>query len=161
MLSEPREGTFVQSSGGSGGGQWVHDTSVDRSALVHGPAGPGRHGPRREGRTRPDQDGWRLAAFHAKSGTDVRTDHWEVCPESDKLVSCLIGMIRLCLRPEPGAAEEEVRLTAGTAAVVPRGRWHRIKLDVPSTIITVALPRGTLLEERTEGASPVLFSAGT
>ncbi|MCP2342781.1 cupin [Actinomadura rupiterrae] len=109
----------------------------------------------------PDQDGWRLAAFHAKSGTDVRTDHWEVCPESDKLVSCLIGMIRLCLRPEPGAAEEEVRLTAGTAAVVPRGRWHRIKLDVPSTIITVALPRGTLLEERTEGASPVLFSAGT
>ncbi|NRQ31844.1 cupin [Nonomuraea sp. NN258] len=97
-----------------------------------------------------DQDGWRLTAFHAKSGADVHADHWEVHPEAEKMVSCLIGKIRLYLRPErPGQEEEEIRLTAGTATVVPRGRWHRIELDIPSTIMAVTLPRGSRLEERT------------
>ncbi len=101
--------------------------------------------------TDSDQDGWRLAAFHAKTGADVHADHWEVHPEAEKLVSCLIGMMRLYLRPErPGQQEEEIRLTAGTVAIVPRGRWHRIELDTPSNIMTITLPRGSRLEKRTE-----------
>jgi hypothetical protein len=59
----------------------------------------------REGRIRagrrtadPDQDGWRLTAFHAK--------------------------------------------------IVPRGRWHRIELDIPSNILAVTLPRGSRVERR-------------
>ncbi|MEU5989405.1 cupin [Spirillospora sp. NPDC047418] len=100
----------------------------------------------------PDEDGWRLTALHAKTGADVHADHWEVHPEADEVVSCLIGKIRLYLRPErAGRREEEIRLTAGTAAVVPRGRWHRIELDVPSTIMAVTLPRGSRLEKRAAG----------
>jgi hypothetical protein len=38
---------------------------------------------------------------------------------------------------------------AGTAAIVPRGRWHRIELDIPSNIMAVTLPRGSRLEKRT------------
>ncbi|GAA4104388.1 cupin [Actinomadura miaoliensis] len=98
-----------------------------------------------------DQDGWRLRAFHAKTDADVHAGHWEVHPEAEEVVSCLIGKIRLYLRPErPGQEEEEISLTAGTAAIVPRGRWHRIELDTPSTIMAVTLPRGSRLEERTE-----------
>ncbi|SDI19624.1 cupin [Nonomuraea jiangxiensis] len=97
------------------------------------------------------QDGWQLTAFHAKTAADVHADHWEVHPESEEIVSCLIGKIRLYLRPErPGQAEEEIRLIAGTAAIVPRGRWHRIELDIPSTIMVVTLPRGSRLEKRAE-----------
>ncbi|MEV4888703.1 cupin [Nonomuraea sp. NPDC055795] len=97
----------------------------------------------------PGQDGWRLTTFHAKTGADVHADHWEIHPEADELVSCLIGKIRLYLRPErPGRPEEEIRLIAGTAAVVPRGRWHRIELDIPSNIMAVTLPRGSRLEKR-------------
>ncbi|MBO2457625.1 cupin domain-containing protein [Actinomadura violacea] len=92
-------------------------------------------------------DGWQLTAFHAKTDADVHADRWEVHPEAEEVVSCLIGKIRLYLRPEePGQEEEEVRLTAGTAAIVPRGRWHRIALDVPSSIMAVTLPHGSRLE---------------
>jgi mannose-6-phosphate isomerase-like protein (cupin superfamily) len=98
-----------------------------------------------------DQDGWQLTALHAKTGADVHADHWEVHPEAEEIISCLVGKIRLYLRPErPGQQEEEIRLTAGTAAIVPRGRWHRIELDIPSTIMAVTLPRGSRLERRTE-----------
>lgn len=94
-----------------------------------------------------DQDGWQLQAFHAKPRADVQ---WEVHPEAEKVVSCLIGKIRLYLRAEgPGEEEEEIKLMAGTAAIVPRGRWHRIELDIPSNIMAVTLPRGSRLEERT------------
>ncbi|MEV4290452.1 cupin [Nonomuraea bangladeshensis] len=110
----------------------------------------------REGRIRagrrtadPDQDGWRLTAFHAKVGGDVHVGHWEVHPEAEEIVSCLVGKIRLYLRPEgPGQQEEEIRLTAGTAAIVPRGRWHRIEVDIPSNILAVTLPRGSRVERR-------------
>ncbi|MEV1001539.1 cupin [Nonomuraea sp. NPDC050202] len=101
------------------------------------------------------QDGWQLTAFHAKTGADVHADHWEVHPEAEEIISCLIGKIRLYLRPErPGQQEEEIRLTAGTAAIVPRGRWHRIELDIPSTIMAVTLPRGRRLEMRTGAWKP-------
>ncbi|GAA3446160.1 cupin [Planomonospora venezuelensis] len=111
-----------------------------------------RNGEIHAGRRAPDpgRDGWRLAAFHAKTDADVHADHWEVHPEAETVVSCLIGIIRLYLRPEPpGREEEEIRLVAGTAAIVPRGRWHRIELDTPSNILAVTLPRGSRLEKRT------------
>jgi mannose-6-phosphate isomerase-like protein (cupin superfamily) len=99
----------------------------------------------------PERDGWQLMAFHAKTSADVHADRWEVHPEAEEIVSCLIGTIRLYLRPErPGQAEEKIRLTAGTAAIVPRGRWHRIELVTPSNIMTVTLPRGSRLEKRSE-----------
>ncbi|MFB4300671.1 cupin [Actinomadura sp. NTSP31] len=94
-------------------------------------------------------DGWQVRTFHAKTGADVHADHWEVHPDAEEVVSCLIGMIRLYLRPEgPGQPEEEIRLMAGTAAIVPRGRWHRIELDTPSNIMVVTLPCGSRLEKR-------------
>ncbi|MQY04356.1 cupin domain-containing protein [Actinomadura macrotermitis] len=96
------------------------------------------------------RDGWRLTVVHAKTGADVHADHWEVHPDAEEVVSCLIGKFRLYLRPEQeGRPEEEIRLRAGTAAIVPRGRWHRIELDVPSSIMAVTLPHGGRLERRT------------
>ncbi|GAA2654902.1 cupin domain-containing protein [Streptomyces vastus] len=99
----------------------------------------------------PGRDGWQLMAFHVETDADVHAGHWEVHPEADEFVSCLSGGIRLCFRPErPGDKEEEVKLTAGTAVVVPRGRWHRIALDAPGDIMSVTLPRGSRLEKRAE-----------
>ncbi|MEU2514231.1 cupin domain-containing protein [Streptomyces syringium] len=99
----------------------------------------------------PGRDGWQLFAFHVENDADLHADHWEVHPDGDEVVSCLTGGIRLHLRPEaPGDAEEEIMLTAGTAVVVPRGRWHRIELDAPGDIMSLTLPRGSRLEKRTE-----------
>ncbi|GAA2234410.1 hypothetical protein GCM10010430_13920 [Kitasatospora cystarginea] len=49
----------------------------------------------------------------------------------------------------PGA-EEMVRLPAGSAVIVPRGRWHRLELDGPSDLMSITLRDGTRLERRTD-----------
>ncbi|MFI5535661.1 cupin domain-containing protein [Nocardia sp. NPDC051929] len=90
---------------------------------------------------------WQLATFHVESDADVHADHWEVHPGSDEAVCCLTGALRLYLRPEhAGDDETMVRLTAGTAFVVPRNRWHRIELDEPSDIMSVGLRNETRQE---------------
>ena len=99
----------------------------------------------------PERDGWQLAAFHVETGDDVHADYWEVHPEADEVVS--LPHRRDTPLPPSGAAgrrEEEIKLAAGTAAVVPRGRWHRIELDAPSDIMSVTVPRGSRLEKATE-----------
>ncbi|MEV0370173.1 cupin [Streptomyces sp. NPDC050636] len=99
----------------------------------------------------PKRDGWQVMAFHVETDADVHADHWEVHSGADEVVSCLTGGIRLILRPEqPGDEEEEIKLAAGTAAIVPRGRWHRIALDAPGDIMSITLPRGSRLEKRIE-----------
>ncbi|QKW07567.1 cupin domain-containing protein [Streptomyces sp. NA04227] len=98
-----------------------------------------------------ERDGWQLMTFHVETDADVHGDHWEVHNAADELVSCLTGGVRLYFRPEqPGEKEEEVSLSAGTAVIVPRGRWHRIALDGPSDIMSLTLPRGSRLEKRTD-----------
>jgi len=98
------------------------------------------------------RDGWQLMTFHVETDADLHADHWEVHPDAEELVSCLTGGIRLVLRPEPpGDPEEEIALTPGTAVIVPRGRWHRLALDAPGDIMSVTLPRGSLLEKRSAG----------
>ncbi|NUW33255.1 cupin domain-containing protein [Nonomuraea sp. SMC257] len=112
---------------------------LDQDGRVHTGAGAG------------DADGWRLTTFYARTDADVHAGQWEVHPEAEKVVSCLVGKMRLYLRPQrPGQQEEEITLTAGTAAIVPRGRWHRFELDTPCNIMAVTLPRGGRLEERAE-----------
>lgn len=105
---------------------------------------------RPEADTDLDRDGWLLMVARAESDDDVHGDHWECHTGGDELVACLTGGLRLVLRADrPGEADEEIVLAAGTAAVVPRGRWHRLALDAPSDMVAVTLPRGTRTAERT------------
>ncbi|NEE20196.1 cupin domain-containing protein [Streptomyces sp. SID7499] len=98
-----------------------------------------------------DRDGWQVMTFHVETDADVHGDHWEIHSDADEVVACLTGGIRLCFRPERRGEAEEIKLAAGTAAVVPRGRWHRLALDGPSDIMSITRPRGSRLEKRTEG----------
>ncbi|MER7176320.1 cupin domain-containing protein [Streptomyces mesophilus] len=101
----------------------------------------------------PGRDGWQLMTFHVETEADVHGDHWEIHTAADEVVACLTGGIRLILRPEQqGDEEEELKLAAGSAVIVPRGRWHRIVVDGPSDIMSVTLPRGSRLEKRAAGA---------
>jgi hypothetical protein len=116
---------------------------LSRGGRIHAGARPADAG----------RDRWHLKAFHARTGDDVHADHWQANTQADEFVSCIIGKIRLYLCPErPGrqGEEEEIRLTAGTAAIVPRGRWHRIQLDIPSTIMIITQPCGGRSERRAD-----------
>ncbi|MFD6224742.1 cupin domain-containing protein [Nocardia asteroides] len=100
-----------------------------------------------ERRMATDGGGWQLAVFHVDTDADVHADHWEMHPASDEAVCCLRGSLRLYLRPDiAGAPETTVHLTAGTAFLVPRRRWHRIELDEPSDIMSIGLRGGTRQE---------------
>ncbi|MFJ8471268.1 cupin domain-containing protein [Kitasatospora sp. NPDC094011] len=96
-----------------------------------------------------DADTWQVATFHVETDADVHGDHWEMHPAADEAVCCLSGGVRVYFRPvEDGAEEETVRLPAGSAVVVPRGRWHRLELDAPSDLMSITLRGGTKLERR-------------
>ncbi|MBD0742753.1 cupin domain-containing protein [Streptomyces sp. CBMA152] len=97
--------------------------------------------------TSSESGAWQIATFHVETDTDVHADHWEMHPEADEAVCCLTGGVRLYLRPTtPGGAEDVVRLRAGNAVIVPRGRWHRLELDAPSDLMSITLRHGTRLE---------------
>lgn len=98
-----------------------------------------------------DEDDWRLMTFHVETDSDVHAEHWEHHPEADEAVLCLTGAVRLYLRPEQdGEPADEIKLTAGAAVIVSRGRWHRLALDGPSDIMSITVPRGSRLEKRAE-----------
>ncbi|KJS61538.1 cupin domain-containing protein [Streptomyces rubellomurinus] len=121
------------------------------SALQFRPDGAVRAAERRMAAGDPGT--WQIATFHVESDADVHGDQWEQHPGADEAVCCLAGALRLFLRPtEPGGAEEEFRLDAGSAVVVPRGRWHRLEVDAPSDLMSVTLREGTRLEPRTDAA---------
>lgn len=97
---------------------------------------------------------WRLTAVHAKTDEDVHPGGWQVHAEADELVSCVVGKIRIRLSPEQSGQDEEViRLTAGKAAVVPRGRSHRISPDIPSVVLAATLPSGDGARPRPEAVA--------
>ncbi|MFF7340582.1 cupin [Streptomyces sp. NPDC008163] len=126
-------------------------TTVDlfASALHFHPNGDLRAAARQM--TSSDSGAWQIATFHVETDADVHSDHWEMHPEAEEAVCCLTGGIRLHLRPEaPDGAEDVVRLPAGAAVIVPRGRWHRLELEAPSDLMSITLRKGTLLERRTE-----------
>ncbi|MFB7718450.1 cupin domain-containing protein [Nocardia sp. NPDC056100] len=104
-----------------------------------------------ERRMRGDIDGWTVATFHVETDADVHSDTWEMHPSGEELVSVLAGSARVYLRAETGSATEDfVQLRAGSAVVVPRGRWHRIELDEPSDLMSIGPRRGTQLERCTQ-----------
>ncbi|QNS02348.1 cupin domain-containing protein [Streptomyces xanthii] len=126
-------------------------TAIDlfASALHFRPDGEVRAAERRMASS--DSDAWQIATFHVETDADVHADHWEMHPQAEEAVCCLTGGVRLYLRPEtPGEAEDMVRLQAGTAVIVPRGRWHRLQLDAPSDLMSITLREGTRLEKRND-----------
>ncbi|MFG2123840.1 cupin [Streptomyces sp. NPDC048710] len=100
--------------------------------------------------TSDDLGAWQIATFHVETDADVHADHWEMHPEAEEAVCCLTGGIRLYFRPAaPDGDEDMVQLQAGTAVIVPRGRWHRLELDAPSNLMSITHRHGTRLEKRT------------
>ncbi|MFD0905048.1 cupin domain-containing protein [Actinomadura sediminis] len=118
------------------------------SAIAFSPDGGVRA---RERRMDSGDGAWQVATFHVETDADVHADQWEMHPAAEEAVCCLAGGLRIHFRPEaPGGAEETVRIPAGHAVIVPRGRWHRLDLDEPSDVLSITLRQGTRLERRSD-----------
>lgn len=94
------------------------------------------------------RDGWHIMAFRTETNDDSHADHWEMHPGADEVVSCLTGAIRMYFRTEGAGDDEEIPLAANAAVIVPKGRWHRIEVDVPSDILAVTVLENTQLQPR-------------
>jgi mannose-6-phosphate isomerase-like protein (cupin superfamily) len=102
-----------------------------------------------------DDTDWRLAFFRVETADDVHADHWEMHTLADEALCCLRGAIRVHLRSaRPDSPDDVVHLSAGRAAIVPRGRWHRLELDEPTELLAVTLRRGTRLQHVSAGQTP-------
>lgn len=88
--------------------------------------------------------GWTVATFHVETNQDVHGDHWEVHPAAEEAVCVLAGAARIVLRGD----EAPITLTAGSACLVPRGRWHRLEIDGPTDLMSITLRAGSRLEKR-------------
>jgi len=97
-----------------------------------------------------DGDQWQVANFRVATDAEVHADHWEVHPAGEEAVCCVSGAFRVYLRAAgPDGADSVVALRAGEAIVVPRGVWHRLELEEPSSVMSVGVRRGSQLEQVT------------
>jgi mannose-6-phosphate isomerase-like protein (cupin superfamily) len=93
-----------------------------------------------------DVDGWTIATFHVETSEDVHGDQWEMHPAGEEAVCALAGSARVILRRDEGGEEAPISLSAGTAYIVPRGRWHRLEIDGPTDLVSITQRNGTRLE---------------
>lgn len=67
--------------------------------------------------------------------------HWEVHPAGDEILLLLSGEMTVVLEHQP--EDETFPLKAGETFVVPRGRWHRVKVIEPGELVFMTPGEGT------------------
>jgi hypothetical protein len=95
-----------------------------------------------------DED-WSLGLCHAETNGDVHSDYWERHPRGEEAVCCIRGAVTLILRPSETdeTSDTVIQLLPGQGVIVPRGRWHRLKVDEPTDLVAITFPAGTQLEK--------------
>jgi mannose-6-phosphate isomerase-like protein (cupin superfamily) len=84
-----------------------------------------------------------MSALHAREPDDVHASMWEVHPERDEIVFLIAGGVAVIL--DEAGRETVADLHPGEALIVPRGVWHRLRLDQPSDLLFVNCRTGSEL----------------
>ena len=80
-------------------------------------------------------------AMAARLSEDM--SHWERHPAGDEILLLLSGRALLVLEGQADASDEEIEMGAGETCVVPRGRWHRVKVIEPGDMVFMTPGEGT------------------
>lgn len=87
---------------------------------------------------RPDlNEGWLMLVLRMRADTPT----WEMHPAGDEILYLLSGAIDIVL--EEDAGERLIKLGAGEACIVPRGRWHRQIVHEESNLLGITFGKGT------------------
>jgi mannose-6-phosphate isomerase-like protein (cupin superfamily) len=88
------------------------------------------------------KDGDRIVGvIRGRVPADFHADHWEIHPAGDELLMLLSGEVDLILEQRP--RDRRIRLRAGKAFIVPRGRWHRFVIRRPCKLLFCTPACGT------------------
>ena len=92
------------------------------------------------------------AARHAADGKEARLvalhdfteswDSWEMHPDGEEVVICVLGTITLVQEDDAGN-HSRVTLQAGDYAINPRGVWHTADTDGPASALFITAGMGT------------------
>ncbi len=82
-------------------------------------------------------NGWLVTAYELT----MDPDHWEMHPEGEEILFARTGELNVLL--DDKGVERTVELIAGTACVVQRGMWHRIRVVTPGDLVAITWGRGT------------------
>ncbi|HIC80045.1 MAG TPA: cupin domain-containing protein [Kiloniellaceae bacterium] len=75
----------------------------------------------------------------AEMTADMR--HWEMHPAGDEVLVLMSGCAVVVLEEPEGT--REIAVAAGETVIVPRGRWHRIKVVEPGKMVFMPAGAGT------------------
>ncbi|HEY8509904.1 MAG TPA: cupin domain-containing protein [Steroidobacteraceae bacterium] len=84
-----------------------------------------------------------LGIFEFYDDESVHADHWECHPTGDETLCVLKG--RLLIEIDFDNAIESAVLGKGQAIIVPRGRWHRLRVVDPGRLLFFTPAAGTTL----------------
>lgn len=90
-----------------------------------------------------------LGLFEFADDDSVHADHWERHPSGDEVLCVLDGRLHLTVETESSA--QEATLESGQAFIVPRARWHRLRVLEPGRLIALTPVAGTQLRAGAAG----------
>jgi mannose-6-phosphate isomerase-like protein (cupin superfamily) len=93
-------------------------------------------------RGRTDAD-WIIGIKAVSDGASVHAGHWERHPRGDEVLALLDGRVCVTLDGDAARPAREVPLVAGQMLVVPRGTWHRLRVEVPGRLLFVTPSQGS------------------
>lgn len=86
----------------------------------------------------------RILGTHAfNRDTEVHADYWECHPAGDEVLVVLEGCIHAAVELDGGI--EEAVIDAGHAFIVPRARWHRLRVLKPGRLLFFSPTAGSRL----------------
>jgi mannose-6-phosphate isomerase-like protein (cupin superfamily) len=84
-----------------------------------------------------------LGIFEFHDDDSVHADHWECHPTGDESLCVLKG--RLLIEIDFDGVTQSAVLGKGQAIIVPRGRWHRLRVVDPGRLLFFTPAAGTTL----------------
>ncbi len=69
--------------------------------------------------------------------------HWERHPAGDEILLLLAGKATVVIEGTAGSCVEEIEMNPGQACIVPRGRWHRVKVAAAAEMVFMTPGKGT------------------
>lgn len=93
-------------------------------------------------RGRTDAD-WIIGIKAVSDGASVHAGHWERHPRGEEVLALIDGRVCVILDGDAACPIREVPLTAGQMLVVPRGTWHRLRVEEPGRLLFVTPSQGS------------------
>jgi len=100
-------------------------------------------------RARVDAD-WIVGIKPVSDGSTVHADYWERHPRGEEILCLLAGQVEIILSCE-GGSERSVLLHAGQGFIVPRGNWHRLRVQQAGKLMFITPSQGS--EHRRVGSA--------